>query len=128
MSDSAGPSPGRVLKVVGLGHVLWGLIAYRDQLPGIVRDLPAAVGDGIFDKRHSRDARASAFWFLFAGPLVGLLGRLHEAAEAAGDRRTQRISGGSVLAIGAVGEAAMPRSGFPAAIAIGLWMLRRAGR
>lgn len=128
MSGSAGWSPGRALKVVGVGHVVWGLIAYRDQVPGIVRSLPAAVGDGIFDERHSRDARASAFWFLFAGPLVVLLGRLLEAAEAADDRRTQRVAGHSVLAIGAAGEAAMPRSGFPAAIALGLWTLRRAGR
>jgi hypothetical protein len=113
---------------VGAAHTAWGVVAYHDQLPGIVRDLPGSVGDGIFEQRHSRDARASAFWFLFAGPLVSLLGRLHASAEASGDERAQRVAGGSVLALGVAGEAAMPRSGFPAAIALGLWMLRRAGR
>jgi len=118
-------TPGKGIKTMGVAHVLWGLVAYRDQVAGIVRDLPASVGDGIFDKRHSRDARSSAFWFLFVGPVVWLLGRVLESAEANGDRRAQTVAGRSVLAVGVVGEAAIPRSGFPGAIALGLWALWR---
>lgn len=128
MSDHARLTPGNALKALGVGHTIWGLVAYHDQVGGIVRDLPGAVGDGIFDKRHSRDARASAFWFLFVGPMVALLGELHDSAEANADRHAQRVAGASVLAVGVAGEVTIPRSGFPAAIALGVWMLRRAGR
>jgi hypothetical protein len=92
-----------------------------------VRELPASVGDGIFDKRHSRDPRAAAFWFLFVGPMLLLLGRTYAAAEAAGDHDAMRATGRAVTAICAGGFTAMPRSGFPGGIALGLWLMRRAG-
>ena len=128
MNKGAQLSPAHALMGLGVGHTVWGLVAYHDQLAGIVRDLPGAVGDGIFDKSHSRDARAAAFWFLSIGPLLAFLGRLYQAAEAAEDRPAIRTAGRVTIAIGMAGEVAIPRSGFPGAIAVGLSMLRRARR
>jgi hypothetical protein len=111
---------------LAVGHTLWGLYAYGDQLRGILRELPGSVGDGIFDKGHSRDARAAAFWFLFVGPMLGLFGRTYSAAERAGDAEAMRAAGRGVTAISLAGFAAIPRSGFPGGIALGLWLMRRA--
>jgi hypothetical protein len=111
---------------LAVGHTLWGLYGYGDQLRGILRELPGSVGDGIFDESHSRDARAAAFWFLFVGPLVGLFGRTYSAAEKAGDVEAMRAAGRGVTAISLAGFAAIPRSGFPGGIALGLWLTRRA--
>jgi hypothetical protein len=114
------------MNALAAGHTLWGLIAYGDQLPAIARGLPGSVGDGIFDKRHSRDARAAGFWFLFAGPMLAVIGRLYESAEAAGDRQAMRAAGGAVTAASAAGWITIPASGFPGGIALGLWLMRRA--
>lgn len=111
---------------LAVGHTLWGLYAYGDQVKEILRELPGSVGDGIFDKGHSRDARAAGFWFLFVGPLLGVFGRTYASAEKAGDVETMRAAGRGVTAISLAGFAAIPRSGFPGGIALGLWMMRRA--
>lgn len=121
-------SPRTVVSVLAVGHTLWGLIAYGDQVPGMVRDLPGSVGDGIFNKTHSRDARATGFWFLFIGPMLALVGRMYASAEASGDREAMRAAGRAVTAISAAGWMTIPASGFPGGLALGLWLMRRAGR
>jgi Family of unknown function (DUF6463) len=128
MSQRTALSPRAAINALAVGHTVWGVIAYRDQLAGMVRDLPGSVGDGIFDERHSRDARAAGFWFLFVGPLLALLGRLYASAEAAQDQAAMRATGGAVTAVSAAGWTAIPASGFPAGLALGLWLLRRAAR
>jgi hypothetical protein len=117
--------PRTALNALAAGHTIWGLIAYGDQVPAMVRELPGSVGDGIFDKAHSRDGRAAGFWFLFAGPMLVLLGRLYESAESADDRDAMRAAGRAVTVTSAAGWAAMPVSGFPAGVALGLWLARR---
>ena len=109
-------------------HTVWGMVAYRGQIAGIVTELPSSVGDGIFERAHSRDGRASAFWFLFVGPMLALLGRLYGSAEASGDQAAVRAAGQAITAVSAGGWVAIPRSGFPAGLALGVWVLRRAGR
>jgi hypothetical protein len=126
MKQRSALSPRTAMNALATGHTLWGLVAYGDQLPAMVRGLPGSVGDGIFDKRHSRDARAAGFWFLFTGPMLALIGRLYESAEAADDRQAMRAAGGAVTAVSAAGWIAIPASGFPGGIALGLWLLRRA--
>jgi hypothetical protein len=127
MSRRNSPSPRTVINALAVGHTLWGARAYGDQLASVLRELPGSVGDGIFDKAHSRDARAAGFWFLFVGPMLALLGRLYEAAEAAEDREAMRATGRTVTVVSAAGWAAIPVSGFPAGLALGLWLTRRAG-
>jgi hypothetical protein len=121
-------TPRTAINALAAGHTVWGLIAYRDQVPGIVRDLPGSVGDGIFHKSHSRDARAAGFWFLFVGPMLALFGRMYESAEAAGDQEAMRAAGLGVTALAAAGWTAIPASGFPGGLALGVWLTRRAAR
>lgn len=126
MSQGRSVTPRGALNALAIGHTMWGVRAYHDQLADLISELPGSVGDGIFDKKHSRDARASAFWFLFVGPMLMLFARMYEAAEIAGDREAMRAAGWGVTVISVGGFAAIPRSGFPGGIAIGLWLLRRA--
>lgn len=121
-------APQAAIHVLALGHTAWGVTAYGDQLADIVGELPGSVGDGTFDKTHSRDERAAAFWFFFVGPMLGLFGRTYGAAEAAGDRAAMRAAGRSVIALCATSCVAIPRSGFPAGLALGIWLTRRARR
>lgn len=118
-------APKTALNALAVGHTLWGIYAYRDQLAGIVLDVPGSVGDGIFDTRHSRDARAAAYWFLFVGPLLTVIARLYDSAEAAGDRPAVRSAARTLLGTSVVGLVTIPRSGFPAGVALGLWLMRR---
>ncbi|HEX6781617.1 MAG TPA: DUF6463 family protein [Solirubrobacterales bacterium] len=122
-------SPGRAIMAMGCGHVAWGLFAYRKPLAELAREgIADSVGDGIFQRAHSQDGRAAAFWFLFAAPMMGLVGHLIEAAEKRGDARALRRSGRAVIVLGAVSSTFIPRSGFPAVPLVGWWMVRRSRR
>jgi hypothetical protein len=122
-------SPGYATMLVGAGHTAWGIAAYHEPLGEIVRTgIVGSVGDGVFDTEHDRGARAAGFWFLLAAPLMVLSGYLLEAALRAGDARTVKVGGETVLAIGLVGTTVMPRSGFPAALGVGGWLLHSSRR
>ena len=121
--------PGSLLMVLATGHAVWGAIAYRDALAEIGRaGVIDAVGDGRFNREHSHDARAAAFWFLSASPLAGLCGYLANAAERAGDKRAERVTASVLTAYAATGLAVMPRSGFIGGLPTALWALRRSRR
>ena len=128
MTSRAKLSPRTALNALAVGHTLWGTYAYRDQLGGIVLDVPGSVGDGIFDTEHSRDARAAAYWFLSVGPLLTVIARLYDSAERAGDRPAMRSAASTLLGISVAGLVTIPRSGFPGGVALGLWLMRRAHR
>jgi Family of unknown function (DUF6463) len=117
--------PRQALDLLAAGHTIWGLVAYRDQLSEIVRELPGSIGDGVFERKHSRDGRSSAFWFLFVTPLLLVISRLYDAAERADDREAMRSAGWGATGISTVGMVAVPRSGFAAGIAVGQWIVRR---
>jgi hypothetical protein len=119
-------SPGYALMLLGFGHAVWALVAYGEPLHEILRArVVRSVGDGIFDTDHDRGPRAAGFWFLLAAPLVAVDGYLTESALAAGNRRAATISGLTTLGLGLVGTTVIPRSGFPVAIPLGYWLLRR---
>jgi hypothetical protein len=128
MSQRNSLSPRVAFYALAAGHTLWGLVAYGDQVPAMVRELPGSIGDGIFAKDHSRDARAAGFWFLFVGPLLALIGRLYGSAEDADDRDAMRAAGRAVTGVAAAGWLVIPASGFPGGVALGLWLLRHAAR
>src|SRR6476661_6355186 len=94
-------APKTAMYALAAAHTAWGLAAYRGDVAGIVTELPNSVGDGLFEKSHSGDRRASAFWFLFVGPMLALLGRLYDSAEAAGDQAAMRAAGLAITAISA---------------------------
>ena len=119
-------SPGHALVLLGLGHAAWALLAYGEPLHDILRaGIVRSVGDGIFDTDHARGPRAAGFWFLVAAPLVAIDGYLTEAALRAGDARAVRVSGATIVALGLIGSVVIPRSGFPVALPIGYWLVRR---
>lgn len=119
-------SPGNAMMLVGGGHAVWGLVAYRKPLAELLRaGVVDSVGDGIFRTDHSDDARAAGFWFMFSAPLMGLGGYLLESALRAGDDRAVTVGGRAMLGLGGLGMAVMPRSGFPVALPIGCWILHR---
>ncbi len=120
-------SPGYALIVLACGHAVWALVAYREPLQGLIREgVVDSVGDGLFRAVDAEGARAAGFWFLFAAPLMALCGYLVEVALRAGGRALT-VSGRTVLGLGIVGTAVMPRSGFPAVLPIGYWLVRRGG-
>jgi hypothetical protein len=111
----------------GVGHSLWGLLAYRSGLKKIARaGFIDSVGDGLFRVDHSKDDRAAAFWFMFAAPVAVLLGYLSEAAIQSEDRRAVATAGVALSVIMGVGGAAIPRSGFSVFFPVGPWMIHRA--
>jgi hypothetical protein len=119
-------TPGRLIIALGAGHAGWAAVAYGDELREIAAaGLVDTVGDGIFRRDEDRGARAAAFWFAFVTPMAMLAGGLVERAERAGDGAAVRGAGLAVTAIAALGAAVMPRSGFPAAIPLGVWTYLR---
>jgi hypothetical protein len=120
-------SPGYAMMAVGMGHAVWGLTAYRSGLRHIARaGYIDSVGDGLFRTNHSKDERAAAFWFMFVAPITVLAGYLGEAAIRSQDRRAVTTAGIAITFLTAAGAAAVPRSGFPGALLLGPWMIRRA--
>ena len=120
-------SPGYATVGFGVGHAVWGVIAYRRGLREIAHaGYFDSVGEGLFNREHFEDERAAAFWFMAAAPLVALAGYLGEAAIRAEDRRAVEVAGVATTLITTAGTAAIPRSGFPAALMLGPWFLRRA--
>jgi Family of unknown function (DUF6463) len=120
-------SPGNLMMALGVGHAVWGLNAYRSGLRQIAgAGYIDSVGDGLFRTDHSKDERAAAFWFMFAAPITVLAGYLDEAAIRSQDRRAVTTAGIVTTFLGAAGAAAIPRSGFPAALVLGPWMIHRA--
>lgn len=122
-------SPGNAVALLGVGHAAWGVVAYRRPLLELLRSGPLdAIGDGIFRTDEADGPRAAAFWFLLAAPLMTLTGYLAESALRRGDRQTVVVAGRAIVGIGVAGTAVIPRSGFPAAIASGLWLTSRGRR
>jgi hypothetical protein len=82
--------------------------------------LADVLGRGVVAAVPDFGDRATAFWFVAASPLLWVSGRLLRAAEAHGDHRAQRDAGRVLAAVGAIGAAAMPVSGFWSLVAVGL--------
>ena len=115
------PNEGALLRLLGVGHALVGIVLYRRELRSIGRaGVVAAVPAG--------GPKSTAFWFLVPSPLVWVVGRLVSDAEAAGDwaavHRAHRLS----LFSAAAAVLCMPVSGFWGWLAIsarGLWRTRQ---
>jgi len=121
--------PGIALAALAVGHAAWGALAYRDGLREIARaGFVDSVGDGLFARRHAHGTRAAAFWFLFASPLVALLGYQVDRGTRAGNADAVEVAGWSVLAVSAAGAAMIPRSGFWGGLASGVWTIRTGRR
>jgi pheromone shutdown protein TraB len=114
----AGRATGSLVLLVGLGHIVLAGVLFADQLGDLVSDgLVAAVR---FDDRASEEA--AAIWFTVNGVLLVMVGQLARAHERLVGKLPS--SPGWVLAaLGAVGAAVAPVSGFWVYIALGaLWV------
>lgn len=122
-APSALRSPGWWVQFTGVGHTLFSVVVFKDELAEIYRA-------GLIDEVPLKGPRATAFWFTVAGPFMWAAGKLLRSAEASGDLPAQRTAGAAIAATGLVGAAAMPSSGFWLLVATGFAALRRglAGR
>jgi len=108
---------GKLLIAIGVGHAIVGLVLFRQPLAAI-------VGDGVLNTVRDQLDRQAAFWFLLMSPLCVALGQVVDRAIERGDQGTLGIVGWNLLAIGVVGAAMMPLSGFWFVIAVAPLVLR----
>lgn len=114
-------SAGHWLQVVSIGHGAIGAVIYRDVLADLAREK-------LLNSVPERGDRAAAFWFMAAAPALWMGGRLLRSAEEHKDVPAQRAAGTVLTAVGVTGTAAMPKSGFPALVGLGGFLLRRSLR
>jgi uncharacterized membrane protein HdeD (DUF308 family) len=99
------------LFVLGIGHIAYGLVAFKAPLA-------AAVAAGFVGKFNAPELRRTAFWFLIFGPLLMLAGHAALHAVAIGDLSLLRIVGAYALVTSLIGVAAFPKSPFIAALLV----------
>lgn len=115
------PGTGRLLQLIACGHAGVGSAIYRKELREIGRE-------GIVGAVPYRGPRATAFWFLVPSPLLWMLGRLLDRAEAAGDAEVMRSVSRFGVICAPIAIACVPLSGFWAWLAVSLRGLREARR
>ena len=95
---------GRLLMGIAVIHFVVGLRVGRGALARIAQD-------GFFAALGAHLDRNLLFWFLFASPMLWIIGQLVVWADAHGLRPPAWL-GWQVLTVSLVGLALMPRSGF----------------
>lgn len=90
------------LFALGLAHIVFGLLRFRQPLLG-------ALQDGFFGQ-FSMPERRAAFWFLLAGPLLMLMGQMAVQAVDKGQLDLLRLIGFYLLPASVIGVAAFPAS------------------
>ena len=104
------------LFALGIAHIVFGVVKFR----GPLRDALAA---GFIGQFYAPEVRRTAFWFVLLGPALVLAGHVAVHAVAVGDVWLLRTLGWYVLAMTVVGFAAIPKSPFPAGLAVSLGLL-----
>lgn len=101
---------------LGVAHILMGLVKHR-------RPIAQAVSEGLFGKFAGIDERRIAFWFTIFGVLLTMAGHVAVDAAGAGNLALVRLVAGYVLAVAAIGTAALPKSPFPLALGVAAALL-----
>jgi len=112
---------GCALMVGGIGHIVTGLVIFREQLAAIFRD-------GFVDAVLPHYDRRAAFWFILFGAMVVMTGHVIVHAVARGDGQLLKVVGWYLLGISSIGTLAMTRSPSWGLIAIALTVLWSAYR
>lgn len=112
-------SPGRWLQIVGVAHLLYGLVDFRSAWAQI-------TANGFCANVPDRGEEATTFWFPLGAPLMWTTGQLLRRAEDADDRSSQRAAGIVITGTGLTCAALNPVSPFWVVAAIGAAALRRA--
>ena len=109
---TAAGGPGRWLRVLGLGHTALGAWIYRDVLAETAHEVRSRGPAALVGAVPFRGDRATAFWFLLAGPALWTVGRTLRPGD--------RVAAGALAATGVAGSVLLP-GGFPAVAALGAW-------
>jgi len=104
------------LFILGIGHILYGLIKFRVPLA-------SAVTSGFIGKFSASEEKRSAFWFVMFGPLLILAGQVAIHAASIGDAYLIRVIGAYLLGVCIVGVLALPKSPFLLGLAISFLLL-----
>lgn len=112
--------PARLLYVIAVGHVVVGIALFQEPLAAIWRDgVVNSIGSPIMAGTDSwlgtpqpQFDREAAFWFVLFGPCLWILGQAVQRAIELADSRLLRLLGWDLFAVGIVGAAIMPVSGF----------------
>lgn len=113
---------GDAVIATGALHNALGAWLYRRPLAAIARDRGFNAVSAARLPAEERDRREAAFWFLISGTAFAVIG----AALRNTDDDAVAALGPAIAAIGAVGAAAMPVSGFWLLIAEGVAATRAA--
>ncbi len=105
---------GRWIIGVGIIHVAFGVVVFRERLLAILRD-------GVWNAVDGYSGRPLAFWFVFAGLLTIVFGSLVDWVESRG-LSTPRFVGWTFLVLVVLGIVTMPIGGgwllLPAGLAV----------
>ena len=104
------------LFALGMVHIGFGVLRFR-------RPLADAWSEGFVGRFETTETRRTAFWFLMAGPMLMGLGQIAVHAVATEDRWLLRTIGIYLLASGAIGVAAFPKSPLWAPLLLSPWFL-----
>ena len=99
------------LFVLGIGHIIYGIIKFRDPVSD-------AVSEGFVNKFKVPEIRRTAFWFLMYGPLLVFAGHTSVHAVSNSDFSLLRLVGYYLLASSIVGFFAIPKSPFLVGVVI----------
>lgn len=111
---------GRWIIGVGIVHVAFGLVAFRDPLLAILRD-------GVWNAVDGHSGRPLAFWFVFLGLFTIVFGSLVDWIESRG-LSTPRFAGWAFLVLVVLGIVTMPIGGGWLLLPAGLGLLLRSYR
>ncbi len=98
-----------IIFILGLAHIVVGLVMFKTPLVEAVRD-------GFVGKFATDPERRTAFWFMIFGPLLVMGGHVAIHAVSVADAELLKIAGFYLLAIGAIGGLALPKSPFVVAV------------
>ncbi|UOQ52553.1 DUF6463 family protein [Hymenobacter cellulosivorans] len=108
---------GRTLIGIGLLHTVFAIMVFSPIWAALVRE-------GLLNTVNRQLQREAAYWFLFFGFVVLLLGALIDWCEAQGSRLPAFLGWG-LLAMTVVGVAVMPVSGMWLALIPAIGLIRQ---
>jgi Family of unknown function (DUF6463) len=101
---------------LGVVHCLLGLAVFR-------KPFVQAFGEGIIGKFAGIPERRLAFWFTAFGPLLMMSGHVAVIAVAEGNMVLLKVVGIYLLAISAIGAAALPKSPFSVTVFLAAYIV-----
>lgn len=107
---------GLYLLMLGLIHMIFGLVVCWDRMCAIVTD-------GLVSQIESSPERAEFFWFMVTGLVLLILGYLIHWMVFTREIRPPKALGWMLLGLTVIGALAIPLSGFVLFLPVGLVMV-----